>query len=113
MSDTYLNYIEDRDYVFVEVNGAPGLKILSGDYIDVAYQYHNVTMQDAPDTSDTAVLSFEFVVVDVADHHNGKFFDNEFKTVIGDILMSILCDRAKREEDDLEFEQIDIEESEL
>ena len=113
MSDTYLNYIEDRDYAFVEVNGASGLKILSGDYIGVVYQYHNVAMQDAPDTSDTAVLSFEFVVVDAKDHDNEKFFDNEFKTVIGDILMSILYDRAKREEDDLEFEQIDIEESEL
>ena len=110
-----IDYKENIDYNFVEVNGSFGLKILTGEFAGVIYQYENITVQDAPETEpDSAVLGFGFVVVDPVNIINEKFFDLEFKTIIGDILLSILQKNNSEEaENDVEFEQIDFEEPEF
>ena len=81
-----VDYIEDLDYNILEVNGLTGFKILTGKYSGVIYTYSNILVEDVPDGQE-AVVRFEFSVVDPVDLVNEEFFDYEFKTIIGDILM--------------------------
>ena len=106
-----VDYKEEIDYNFVEVNGQTGIKIQTGKFTDVIFMYHDISVQEAPEVSDEAVLSFGFTIVDTASQLNEEFFDLEFKTVIGDILMSILAKSVEETVgDDFEFKQTDLEE---
>ena len=105
-----IDYLEGIDYNFVEVNGTTGFKILTGRFAGVIYTYADISVSDAPDV-DEAVLSFNFTVVDPVDHINENFFDFEFKTVIGDILMAVLLKNDA--ENNVESEQTYIKEPSL
>jgi len=89
-----VDYKENIDYNFVEVNGAAGLKISSGQYENVIYTYSNVSISEAKDeiTDEDlpAMLSFNFDVVDTSGYTDEELYTVEFKNKIGDILMSIL-----------------------
>jgi hypothetical protein len=105
-----VDYLEGIDYNFVEVNNTTGFKILTGEFAGVIYTYEDISISDAPGI-DQAILSFNFTIVDPVDHINENFFDLEFKTVIGDILMAVLI--KNNAENDIESEQTYIEESSL
>ncbi len=89
-----IDYIEDVDYNFIEVNGTAGLKILSGEFKDVLYTYSNVYVTEATEeTTDEdlpEVLSFNFDIVDNANYSEEELSTIEFKNKIGDILLSVL-----------------------
>lgn len=109
-----IDYIEDVDYNFIEVNGTAGLKILSGEFKDVLYTYSNVYVTEATEeTTDEdlpAVLSFNFDIVDNANYSEEELSTIEFKNKIGDILLSVLQQSV---ENSIESEQTYFEESSL
>jgi hypothetical protein len=105
-----IDYLEDIGYNFIEVNGYAGIKILTSPFEDVIYTYSNVHISEANETSEDAVLSFNFNVIDQAGYTEEEFFTADFKTKIGDILMSIL---QKSAENTIESEQTDFEKSSL
>lgn len=107
-----LYYNEGIDYNFVEVNGFAGIKILEAPFKDVIYTYSNVSIAEAEETSEEAVLSFNFDVVDIAGYTEDEMHTVEFKTKIGDILLSII-DKNVKAENEIEPEQTDFEESSL
>jgi hypothetical protein len=103
-----VDYLEGIDYNFIEVNGYAGVELLTPPFQDVMYTYSNVHITEADETSEDAVLSFNFDVVNQSNYTPEEFSTVEFKTKIGDILMSILQNSA---ENTLESEYIDSEES--
>ena len=106
-----VDYKEEIDYNFIEVNGAAGIKIVSGEFENVIYTYSNVSVSEAKDeiTDEDlpAMLSFNYDVVDSSSYIDDELQTLEFKNKIGDILMSIL---AKSVENTIELEQTDFEE---
>ena len=89
-----VDYKEDIDYTFIEVNNVSGIKILTGEFIGVIYTYSNVSISEDEKnlTKENLppVLSFNFDVVDFASIIEEDIYTLEFKDKIGDILMSIL-----------------------
>lgn len=89
-----LDLKENIDYTYIEVNGTPGLKILSDDYEGVIYTYSNVSVSEASEENDPddlpAVLSFNFDVADPNGYTEEEFETIEFRDKIGNILLSIL-----------------------
>lgn len=81
---------EDMDYY--------GFKILEGDYKDVIYYYGEVSVKEHTD-EDQATISFKFQI----DNGNEKYSIEElnesveFKTLMGDILTTILDKKANDE----------------
>ncbi len=107
-----VDYLEDIDYTFVEVNGTTGFKLLNGEFDGVIYTLSNIAFSDAGDGEDLpAVLSFNFDVIDQAGHTEEEFSTIEFKDIIGDILMSIFNKSAT--ENTIESEQSYIKESSI
>jgi hypothetical protein len=108
-----VDYIEETDYSFVEVNGTTGFKLLQGEFEGVVYTLSNIHFSDVDATEEDlpAVLSFNFDVVDYAGHTEEEFYTIEFKDIIGDILMSIFNRSAV--ENTIESKSINIEESQL
>ena len=85
-----IHYKENDDYVFLEVNGSTGIKILTEDYNNVIFTYYDVSISDVEENSDIPpILSFNYNVIDSCGYID-ELFDEEFKNKIGDILLSIL-----------------------
>lgn len=100
------------EYNFIEVNGATGIKLNSGEYQDVILTLSEVSVQDDgtdnPDSS--AVLSFNYDVIYDAEKPAELFQTVEFKDTVGDILLDIIMQSA---ENKVESESINTEESSL
>jgi hypothetical protein len=105
-----LYYKEEIDYNFIEVNGFAGVKILDVPFKDVIYTYSNVSISEADEISEEAILTFNFDIVDQAGYTEEEFVTADFKTKIGDILLSII---QKNVENTVEFEQADFEKPSL
>lgn len=105
-----IEYFEDKDYSFIEVNGSIGFKLIGGIYADVIYTLSNIKFSDVENEDFPAVLSFNFDIVEHAGFTEEEFHTIEFKEIIGDILMSIFKRSA---ENIIESEQNYPEESPL
>jgi hypothetical protein len=105
-----VDYKEEIDYNFIEVNGFAGIKIAEVPFKGVIYTYSNVSIAEAEGTSEEAVLSFNFDVIDLAGCTEEEIHTVEFKSKIGDILLSILQNSV---ENKVESEQTNFEESSL
>lgn len=100
------------EYNFIEVNGATGIKLNSGEFQDVILTLSEVSVQDdGTDNPDgSAVLSFNYDVVYDAEKPTELFQTVEFKDTVGDILLDIIMQSA---ENTIESESTNIEESSL
>lgn len=90
-----LDFKEKIDYTYItgtETN--PGIKILSGEFEGVSYMYSNVSIseesEDADPETSSAVLSFNFDVLDYGGYTQEEFETIDFRDKIGNILLSIL-----------------------
>jgi hypothetical protein len=99
------------EYNILEVNGAIGIKVESGEFSDVITTVSNVSVQDDESLTDgNAVLSFNFDVVYDAEKPKELFETVEFKNTIGDILLNLITENMENE---IESEYINTEESSL
>lgn len=99
------------EYNILEVNGAIGIKVESGEFSDVITTVSNVSVQDDESITDgNAVLSFNFDVVYDAEKPKELFETVEFKNTIGDILLNLITENMENE---IESEHINTEESSL
>ena len=99
------------EYNILEVNGAIGIKVESGEFSDVITTVSNVSVQDDESSPDgNAVLSFNFDVVYDAEKPEELFKTVEFKNTIGDILLNLITENMENE---IESEYINTEESSL
>lgn len=97
------------EYNILEVNGAIGIKIESGEFSDVITTVSNVSVQDDEAVVDgNAVLSFNFDVVYDAEKPKELFETIEFKDAIGDILLHLITENLENE---IESKHPNIEES--
>jgi hypothetical protein len=103
------------EYNFIEVNGANGLKLESGEFDGVIVTLSDLSVQDdGTDNPDgSAVLSFNYDVVYDAEKPKELFETIDFKNTIGDILMKILTDSIKEAGENIESEYADFEEPSL
>ncbi len=103
------------EYNFIEVNGANGLKLTSGEFENVIVTLSDLSVSDdGTDNPDGhAVLSFNYDVVYDAEKPKELFETLEFKTTIGDILLKILSDSIKQAGENIESEYADFEEPSL
>jgi hypothetical protein len=89
---------EGKDFAFIEFEGAEmtGVQLLTGKYEDVVYHYEKARIKEE---GELARLQFGYTIV-----HSGKHNidllqnDEEFVTIMGDILTQILLNRAKADE---------------
>jgi hypothetical protein len=99
------------EYNILEVNGAIGIKVESGEFSDVITTVSNVSVQDDESSTDgNAVLSFNFDVVYDAEKPKELFETVDFKNTIGDILLNLITENMENE---IESEYINTEESSL
>jgi hypothetical protein len=99
------------EYNILEVNGAIGIKVESGEFSDVITTVSNVSVQDDESSPDgNAVLSFNFDVVYDAEKPKELFETVDFKNTIGDILLNLITENMENE---IESEYINTEESSL
>lgn len=87
-----LDEIEVADYTFVEVNGDTGIKFDSGEFAGVIVSLSKVSVETAENSSDHAVLSFNYDVVWDNELMPELLETVEFKNVIGNILLKLLQD---------------------
>ena len=70
-----VDYKENIDYNFIEINGAVGIKIISGEFEGIMYTYSNVSFSEAKDENTDedlpAMLSFNYDVVDSIGYTDG------------------------------------------
>jgi hypothetical protein len=101
------------EYNFIEVNGANGLKLESGEFQGVIVTLSDLSVQDdGTDNPDgSAVLSFNYDVVYDAEYPRELFETIDFKNTIGDILMKVLTDSIKEAGENVEPEYANFEES--
>lgn len=93
-----LDEIEVVDYTFVEVNGDTGIKFDSGEFAGVIVSLNNVAVETAEESSDHAVLSFNYDVVWGNEILPELLETVEFKNEIGNILLKILKDSVDESE---------------
>lgn len=99
------------EYNILEVNGAIGIKVESGEFSHVITTVSNVSVQDDESSPDgNAVLSFNFDVVYDAEKPKELFETVDFKNTIGDILLNLITENMENE---IESEYINTEESSL
>lgn len=89
-----VNYVEGKDYNFIVVDNSFGVKILDGEFLGVEYSYKDVSVSEHSDDADPelypAVLSFHYDIKFHAEFADDELRTIEFKTVVGDIFMSII-----------------------
>lgn len=102
-----LDEIEVVDYTFVEVNGDTGIKFDSGEFAGVIVSLNKVAVETAEESSDHAILSFNYDVVWGNEILPELLETVEFKNEIGNILLKILKDSVD------ESEQINTEKPKL
>lgn len=100
------------EYNFIEVNGATGIKLNSGEFQDVILTLSEVSVQDdgTDDPNGNAILSFNYDVIYDAEKPTELFQTVEFKDTVGDILLDIIMQSAENE---VESKSFNIEESSL
>lgn len=91
-------YKEEVDYVFIQFKDSEitGINLIDGKYKDVVYHYHKVRVVEE---GVIARLQFGYTIVspgnfDIDDLNS----DEEFVTIMGDILSQILVSKAKDEQ---------------
>ena len=103
------------EYNFIEVNGATGFKLMSGEFEGVIVTISELSVQDdGTDNPDgSAVLGFNYDVVYDAEKPKELFETIDFKNTLGDIIMKILTDSIKQSGENVESKHDYIEESSL
>jgi hypothetical protein len=88
---------ENVDYRFVNfVNSdITGIQILVDEYKDIVYHYNQVAVKEQ---GEFATLEFNYTLVPIDDKDLSYLeSDEKFKTLLGDILSSILTQKADNE----------------
>ena len=91
------NKITENDYTYVENpnHSLYGVRLLTGKYKDVIYQYGKVSIKESPEL-DIATLQFTYNIQEVASFTEDDLInDNEFKNHLGDVLTHIIETRDK------------------
>ncbi len=89
---------EGRDYGFIEFKDTEitGIQILAGDYKGVVYHYEKARVKEE---GEIARLQFGFTIVNPGNHDIDLLQkDENFVTIMGDILTQILLSKAKADE---------------
>lgn len=105
--------ITNEEYNYVEVNETNGIKIESGEFKDVIVVINSANIQE---DGEDAVLQFDYTVIYDAEKTKEELQSEVFKNTVGNILINILensVEQSSIQENDVEFEQIDFEESEF
>jgi len=100
---------EGKDFVFVPFKDSDitGINLIAGKYQDVVYHYHKVRVIEE---GELARLQFGYTIVSPGKHDIDELnSDEEFVTIMGDILSQILLSKAKDEQTRTNY----IEESDL
>ena len=102
-------YKEGVDFVFIHFKDSEitGINIIDGKYKDVVYHYHKVRVVEE---GVIARLQFGYTIVSSGNFDIDELnSDEEFVTIMGDILSQILVSKAKDEQTRTDY----IEESDL
>lgn len=89
---------ESIDFVFVDSDdkNVTGIHIIKGKFKDVLYHYNKVRIIEE---DEIARLQFGFTIIDSGSHDPDELTnDEEFSTIMGDILRNILNAKIKDEE---------------
>ncbi len=88
---------EGVDYTFVDSDdySVTGILMISGKYKGVLYHYHKARIVEE---GDLARLQFGYTIVNPGEHDPDELTnDEEFSTIMGDILTTILLAKAENE----------------
>ena len=88
---------EGEDYEFIDSDDGKvtGIYMLRGKYEGVFYHYHKARIVEE---GELARLQFGFTIVDPGSHDPDELTnDEEFSTIMGDILTTILLAKAENE----------------
>ena len=88
---------EGVDYAFIEFKDSDitGIQVIKGEYEGVVYHYHKARIVEE---GALARLQFGFTIVDPGTHDIDELTnDQEFSTIMGDILTTILLAKAENE----------------
>ena len=91
-------YVEKVDYIFVQINDSDvdGIKLLVDKYNGVIYHYHKVRFKEE---NNQARMEFGYTIVDSGTYNIDLLNnDEEFHTVMGDILTTILMKQVENEQ---------------
>ena len=89
---------EGKDFVFINFKDTDitGLQIIEGEYAGVVYHYHQAKVVEE---GEMARLQFGFTIVHPGKHDIDLLQkDENFVTIMGDILTQILMNKAKADE---------------
>jgi len=89
---------EGKDFAFVDFKNTDitGIQIIAGEYEGVVYHYHQAKIVEE---GEMARLKFGFTIVHSGKHDIDLLKDDEnFVTIMGDILTQILTEKAKADE---------------
>ena len=89
---------EGKDFAFINFKNTEitGIQIIEGKYKQVVFHYHKVRVVEE---GELARLQFGFTIVHPGEHDIDLLQkDEEFVTIMGDILTQILMDKAKADE---------------
>jgi len=89
--------IQESDYKYVvnENSSLYGVKLLSGKYKDVVFQYGKVSIKESPEL-DIATLQFTYSLVESATFNDDDLINDEgFKNHLGDVLTHVIETRDK------------------
>jgi hypothetical protein len=86
----------DYNYFDSDDKNITGIHIIKGKFKDVLYHYHKVRVVEE---GEIARLQFGYTIVDSGSHDPDELTnDEEFSTIMGDILTTILQAKIKDEE---------------
>ena len=86
------NKITENDYTYVENpnHSLYGVRLLTGNYKDVIYQYGKVSIKESPEL-DVATLTFTYNINDPGEYDHDKLRkDEKFNNYLGDLLTHII-----------------------
>lgn len=99
-----VKYKENKDYVFIDVNRKTddgeedkitGIQIIKGKYKDVVYHYNKARVSEQ---GAMAVLQFSYTTLHPGEHDIDELQnDQDFVTLMGDILTEIMLAKADNE----------------
>lgn len=102
---------EGIDYKFKAVGTQAGVEILEGKYVDVSVFYSNVSVSEPTDIDGIEVpphLSFNYDIEYYSTFSEDELHKEEFKNLVGNILMSIIINSQSKSEVPEETEFLEV-----
>lgn len=100
---------EGKDYKFIDFsdNTMTGIELLTGEYAGVVYHYGKVRVKEQ---GEMGVLEFGYTIVNPGKHDIDLLQkQEEFVTIMGDILTEILMNQAHETTRNYDFEEPDLQ----